>query len=39
MNTDSINDPDNELNSNISESLIGFNKFLYDPYMQVIKKI
>ena len=36
MDVDSINDPSNKLNSNISESLKGLNTLFLDPLVQVI---
>ena len=35
MNIDSINDPTNDLNANINQSLIGFNKIMADPFISV----
>lgn len=35
MNIDSINDPTNDLNANINQSLIGFNKIMANPFISV----
>ena len=36
MNVDSVNDPTNKLNLNITESIKGANKFIIDPFFRVI---
>ncbi len=36
MNVDSINDPSNELNKNVYESLKGFYRTTFDPFIYVI---
>ena len=38
MKDDSINDPSNELNKNIYESLQGFYRITFDPFIYVIIK-
>jgi hypothetical protein len=39
MNTDSINDPSNDLNVNLNQSFVGFNKILANPFFRVIMNI
>ena len=39
MNVDSINEPDNKLNSYIFESLKGVNKVLTDPFLKVFEQL
>ena len=36
MNVDSINDPDNKLNKYVYESLKGFYRTTFDPFIYVI---
>ncbi len=35
MNVDSVNDPKNDLNQNVYESLKGFYRYTFDPFIEV----
>ena len=35
MHVDSVNDPKNELNQSVYESLKGFYRYTYDPFIEV----